>query len=196
MLCVNCTQAPVDTFVEMVRCTENAICFYTSVHWTCPIFADKWKNSEDVNSRKGYFRSGTQASEFKLYLVSIAWRVLFVIGKRVIPQNVFEPLFLLKFLTYRLKSRCAMLKLHDKRKEAVCISLCAPWGCALARRISWGSVSKRWCIVETYVIFYTLPLGTYHVCSTMWSIYRKMLRRRGDIHSATQAHAHPDCHFA
>ncbi len=53
-----------------------------------------------------------------------------------------------------------------KRKETVCISLCAPWGehepeaSIGALR---GSVSKRWCIVETDVIFYTLPLETYHV---------------------------------
>ena len=56
-------------------------------------------------------------------------------------------------------------------------------------------VLKKWCIVETYLIFYTLPHETYHVCSKIWNIYEKMLRRRGDLRSGAQALAHTGLHF-
>ena len=84
-----------------------------------------------------------------------------------------------------------MLKLHDKKKGDGMHVILRTMGVRTGQKHQLGHVSKRWCIVETDVIFYTLPLGTYHLCSAMWNIYGKILRRRGYIHSATQARALP-----
>ena len=71
-------------------------------------------------------------------------------------------------------------------------------GWARARSINRGTQGQ---CVEKVVYSgdrcYFLYLATWNIPRMIhkWSIYGKMLRRRGDIHSATQAHAHSECHF-
>ena len=88
-----------------------------------------------------------------------------------------------------------MPKIHNKKKGDGIYVTVRSKGVRRGHKHQLAHVSKKWCIVETDVIFYTSPLGTYHVCSEIWNIYEKMLRRRGDVRSGAQACAHTGRHF-
>ena len=88
-----------------------------------------------------------------------------------------------------------MPKIHNKKKGDGIYVTVRSKGVRSGHKHQLAHVLKKWCIVETYLIFYTLPHETYHVCSKIWNIYEKMLRRRGDLRSGAQALAHTGLHF-
>ena len=63
-----------------------------------------------------------------------------------------------------------MPKIHNKKKGDGIYVTVRSKGVRRGHKHQLAHVSKKWCIVETDVIFYTSPLGTYHLCSEIWNI--------------------------